>query len=309
MSSSLPHDVQEKMYRSMAGLHRCRFAKYAYAIEYDCIDPTALLPSLELKGIGGLFSAGQANGSSGYEEAAAQGLIAGINASNSVKGEAPLVLRRDQAYIGVLIDDLVTKGTLEPYRMMTARAEHRIMLRQDNADLRLTEIGYGIGLVKKERYQKMLAKKAGMKKLFDFAAQTLNRVKVKKIFEQNGEPMPERTPSFGDMCRRPEVSREQLKELVEFDMDSQAFEAAVVELKYEGYLKKQESAVSEQKKLESKTLPAKIDYSAIKALRLEARQKLAAIGQAGRISGVSPADIAVLIVYLEKAGGFGRGQR
>lgn len=305
MSSSLPHDVQEKMYRTMPGLRNCRFAKYAYAIEYDCIDPTSLMPSLETKAVKGLFSAGQTNGSSGYEEAAAQGLIAGINASLKLRGVEPLVLRRDEAYIGVLIDDLVTKGTNEPYRMMTSRAEHRIMLRQDNADLRLTEKGYALGLASKERLERMRAKKAAMGKLFEFSKQTLNRNDVKRIFAQTGEEMPEKTPTFGDLCRRPEISKELLKTVLPFDIDKQAFEAAAVELKYEGYLKKQESAVAEQKRLECKLLPEDIEYSEIKALRLEARQKLNAIrplnlGQASRISGVSPADIAVLIVYLEK---------
>ncbi len=305
MSSSMPHDVQEKMYRTLPGFENCRFAKYAYAIEYDCLDPTCLLPSLETKIVDGLFSAGQVNSSSGYEEAAAQGLMAGINAVRKLDGKQAIVLRRDQAYIGVLIDDLVTKGTEEPYRMMTARAEHRIMLRQDNADMRLTELGYEIGLVSDYRYNVMLKKKAEIQRLLEFTDKTMPRAMVEKLLTEKGEPIPQKTPTFGDLCRKPCVTPEDLKEFVDFECSEQALEAGVVEIKYAGYLKKQESAVNEQKRLEEKKLPVEIDYFSIKALRVEAQQKLNDIkplnlGQASRISGVSPADISVLIVYMQK---------
>lgn len=303
MSTSLPHDVQEKMYRTIPGLENCRFAKYGYAIEYDCLDPLSLYPSLESKHIDGLFSAGQMNGSSGYEEAAAQGLIAGINASRKLDGKEPLILRRDQAYIGVLIDDLVTKGTNEPYRMMTARAERRIMLRQDNADMRLTPIGREIGLVDDARYARMCSKRELIQKIISSSNKTLARDKVEKLFAELGEEMPQKTPTLGELCRRPSVSFKHVREFIDFDCDDETLSAAVIELKYEGYLKKEESAIKEQKRLEDKLIPADFDYEAIKALRIEARQKLAQIrplnlGQASRISGVSPADIAVLIVAL-----------
>lgn len=303
MSTSLPHDVQEKMYRTIAGLENCRFAKYGYAIEYDCLDPLSLYPSLESKHVEGLFSAGQMNGSSGYEEAGAQGLIAGINASRKIDNKDPLILRRDQAYIGVLIDDLVTKGTNEPYRMMTARAEHRIMLRQDNADMRLTPIGREIGLVDDARYERMCNKKALIDKILSMSNVTLNRARVEGLFARIGEEMPQKTPTLGELCRRPQVSFADVREFVDFDCDDETLSAAVVEMKYEGYLKKEESAIREQKRLEDKLIPADFDYNSIKALRIEARQKLAEIrplnlGQASRVSGVSPADIAVLIVAL-----------
>lgn len=304
MSTSLPHDVQEKMYRTLPGLENCRFAKYGYAIEYDCLDPLGLYPSLENKAVSCLFSAGQMNGSSGYEEAAAQGLIAGINASRKVDGKEPLILRRDQAYIGVLIDDLVTKGTDEPYRMMTARAEHRIMLRQDNADMRLTSIGREIGLVDDARFARYKEKSAMMRAVFEYANKTMPRDAVAKLFAELGEEMPEKTPTFAELCRRPSVGYRHLKPFIDFPCDDEALKAAVIELKYEGYLKKEESAIGEQKRLEDKLIPSDFDYNEIKALRLEARQKLSEIrplnlGQASRISGVSPADIAVLIVALK----------
>ncbi len=304
MSTSLPHDVQEKMYRTLPGLENCRFAKYGYAIEYDCLDPLGLYPSLENKAVSGLFSAGQMNGSSGYEEAAAQGLIAGINASRKVDGKEPLILRRDQAYIGVLIDDLVTKGTDEPYRMMTARAEHRIMLRQDNADMRLTSIGREIGLVDDARFARYKEKSAMMRAVFEYANKTMPRDAVAKLFAELGEEMPEKTPTFAELCRRSSVGYRHLKPFIDFPCDDEALKAAVIELKYEGYLKKEESAIGEQKRLEDKLIPSDFDYNEIKALRLEARQKLSEIrplnlGQASRISGVSPADIAVLIVALK----------
>lgn len=303
MSTSLPHDVQEKMYRTLPGLENCRFAKYGYAIEYDCLDPLGMYPSLESKTIEGLFSAGQMNGSSGYEEAAAQGLIAGINAARKIDGKEPLVLGRDQAYIGVLIDDLVTKGTNEPYRMMTARAEHRIMLRQDNADMRLTPIGREIGLVDDARYARYLEKKAMIENVLALSQKTMPRKQVESLFNRLGEEVPQKTPTLGEICRRPCVTYNDVKEFVDFPCDDEALSAAVVELKYEGYLKKEQAAVNEQKRLESKIIPKDFDYDSIKALRIEARQKLSQIrplnlGQASRISGVSPADIAVLIVAL-----------
>lgn len=304
MSTSLPHDVQEAMYRTLPGLENCRFAKYGYAIEYDCLDPLSMYPSLENKHIEGLFSAGQMNGSSGYEEAAAQGLIAGINACRKLDGEEPLVLGRDQAYIGVLIDDLVTKGTNEPYRMMTARAEHRIMLRQDNADMRLTPIGREIGLVTDDRWARMQEKKAMIESVIAFSSKVMPRDDVEQLFAELGEEMPQKTPTFAEICRRPAVNAAHVRRFVDFSCDDESLSAAVIELKYEGYLKKEESAVKEQKRLENKVIPKDFDYDSIKALRIEARQKLSEIrplnlGQASRISGVSPADIAVLIVAMK----------
>ncbi len=304
MSTSLPHDVQEKMYRTLPGLENCRFAKYGYAIEYDCLDPLSMYPSLENKCLEGLFSAGQMNGSSGYEEAAAQGLIAGINASRKIDGKQPLVLRRDQAYIGVLIDDLVTKGTNEPYRMMTARAEHRIMLRQDNADMRLTPVGREIGLVDDARWARMQQKKEMIDKVLAFSCKTMPREEVEKLFAELGEEVPQKTPTFAEICRRPATQAKDVKRFLDFECDDEALSAAVIQLKYEGYLKKEESAVNEQKRLENKIIPKDFDYESIKALRIEARQKLSEIrplnlGQASRISGVSPADIAVLIVAMK----------
>lgn len=304
MSTSLPHDVQEAMYRTLPGLENCRFAKYGYAIEYDCLDPLSMYPSLENKHIEGLFSAGQMNGSSGYEEAAAQGLIAGINACRKLEGKEPLVLGRDQAYIGVLIDDLVTKGTNEPYRMMTARAEHRIMLRQDNADMRLTPIGREIGLVTDDRWARMQEKKAMIESVIAFSSKVMPRDDVEQLFAELGEEMPQKTPTFAEICRRPAVNAAHVRRFVDFSCDDESLSAAVIELKYEGYLKKEESAVKEQKRLENKVIPKDFDYYSIKALRIEARQKLSEIrplnlGQASRISGVSPADIAVLIVAMK----------
>lgn len=304
MSTSLPHDVQEAMYRTLPGLENCRFAKYGYAIEYDCLDPLSMYPSLENKHIEGLFSAGQMNGSSGYEEAAAQGLIAGINACRKLEGKEPLVLGRDQAYIGVLIDDLVTKGTNEPYRMMTARAEHRIMLRQDNADMRLTPIGREIGLVTDDRWARMQEKKAMIESVIAFSSKVMPRDDVEQLFAELGEEMPQKTPTFAEICRRPAVNASHVRRFVDFPCDDESLSAAVIELKYEGYLKKEESAVKEQKRLENKVIPKDFDYDSIKALRIEARQKLSEIrplnlGQASRISGVSPADIAVLIVAMK----------
>ena len=305
MSSSLPHDVQEAMYRTVPGLEKCRFAKYAYAIEYDCIDSTALLPTLESKTVGGLYLAGQINGSSGYEEAAAQGLMAGLNAALALEGRDPLVLGRDEAYIGVLIDDLVTKGTNEPYRMMTARAEYRIKLRQDNADMRLTEKGYAAGLATEERITRTRAKRAEIERVMAAASEPLPRETAERIMRAGGEKELSKALTVGDAARRPGVREEDIAALLPFECSREALSAALVELRYSGYLARQDAAIAEQKRLESRALPPDIDYLSLSALRIEARQKLDKIrplnlGQASRISGVSPADIAVLIVLLGK---------
>lgn len=306
MSSSLPHDVQEAMYRTLPGLRHCVFAKYAYAIEYDCIDSLALYPTLESKTIKGLFFAGQLNGSSGYEEAAGQGLIAGINAVLGIQNKEKLILGREQAYIGVLIDDLVTKGTNEPYRMMTARAEHRIKLRQDDADFRLTQIGYDIGLASKARYDRMLARRAETEKIKEYCKnETIKQDAVKELYESKGLADPERGIRLEDLIKRTEFDPSELYKFVTIDVSQSALFTAFEDIKYSGYIKKQESLIEEQLKLEKKTLPQDIDYMQIEGLRLEARQKLNKVkplnlGQASRISGVSPADIAVLIVWIKR---------
>lgn len=307
MSSSLPEDVQYAMYRSVAGLENAKIVRNAYAIEYDCINPNQLKSSLEFKKVEGLFSGGQFNGSSGYEEAAAQGLIAGINASMKVLGREPLVLDRSQAYIGVLIDDLVTKETHEPYRMMTSRAEYRLILRQDNADLRLTKIGHEIGLISEERYEKLLLKEKQIaEEINRLEKATIGASKTINTFLEAHNSTPLNSGStLAELIRRPELKYEMLEEI---DKDRKPLARDVIEqvninLKYEGYIKRQLRQVEHFKKLEGKKIPENIDYDQVHSLRLEAKQKLkeirpASVGQASRISGVSPADISVLLVYL-----------
>ena len=312
MSSSLPEDVQHAMYSSVAGLEHVRIVRNAYAIEYDCIDARQLYPSLEFKKIHGLFSGGQFNGSSGYEEAAAQGLIAGINAARSIQKKEPLVLDRSQAYIGVLIDDLVTKENREPYRMMTSRAEYRLLLRQDNADLRLTKIGHEIGLISEERYQNLLEKERQI-------AQEIRRVEkvyvgtseeVQKLLESCGSTPLHSGISFAELIRRPELNYEMLAELdpQRPELLRGVGEQVNIQIKYDGYIRRQQKQVEQFQKLENKRLPEKLDYDEIPSLRTEARQKLKlvkplSVGQASRISGVSPADISVLLVWLEQKRG------
>lgn len=309
MSSSLPEEVQIEMYRTVPGLENAKMMRPAYAIEYDCIDSTNLKLSLEYKGIEGLFFAGQVNGSSGYEEAAAQGLIAGINASRKIDQKAPLVLDRSEAYIGVLIDDLVTKGTNEPYRMMTSRAEYRLMLRQDNADLRLTPKGYEIGLISKDRYDQFNEKRHLIEKEVDRLRNTVVKPsdKVNKILEKYNSSSLSTGTKLSELLKRSELNYEALKDIDENreKLPDSVVEEAEIEIKYEGYIKLQLEQIEEFKKLETKKLDANIDYEQIKGLSLEARQKLnrqkpLSVGQASRISGVSPADISVLLIYLSQ---------
>lgn len=308
MSSSLPEDVQKEFYQTIPGLENIVITRPAYAIEYDCIDPLELKPSLETRIINGLFCAGQFNGSSGYEEAAAQGLMAGINASLSINGKTPFILDRSEAYIGVLIDDLVTKGTNEPYRIMTSRAEYRLVLRQDNADLRLTERSYALGLASEERYAKFLQKKENVEK-------ERMRLEEKHVMPKEANPFLENLGSsplsnkvsLAELMKRPEVTYENLVAL-DFErpkLSSHEVHQLEVQIKYEGYIQKQINQIERFKKLENKSLREDLDYGAIDGLRIEAAQKLdqikpRSVGQASRISGVSPADINVLLVYLEK---------
>ena len=309
-SSSMPEDVQLEMLRSLPGFENAQVMRNAYAIEYDCANPLQLKASLEFKNIGGLFGAGQFNGTSGYEEAAAQGLIAGINAARKLKGEEPFILDRSEAYIGTLIDDLVTKGTNEPYRMMTSRSEYRLLLRQDNADLRLTEKGYEIGLISDERYQKFLDKKAKIKK----EKERLIHLTFPPSEEVNAYLRERKSSEIttgihaADLIRRPEIDYASMS-VIDKERPSDISEAVAnqveISIKYEGYIKRQMSQASKFRRLEKRRLPEEIDYEQISGLRLEARQKLnkikpQSIGQASRISGVSPADIAVLMVYLDK---------
>ena len=312
MSSSLPEDVQLRMYHTVPGLEHAKIVRNAYAIEYDCIPATQLKPSLEFKAIEGLFSGGQFNGSSGYEEAAAQGLIAGINAALKIKGRDPVILKRSDGYIGVLIDDLVTKDVHEPYRMMTSRAEYRLLLRQDNADLRLTPIGYEVGLIDNARYNRLREKEAAIKKEIQrLESLTIGgNEKVQTFLENHNSRMLKTGTSLADLIRRPELSYETVEELdpERPQLPDDVKEQVEIQIKYDGYIRRQLMQVEKAQKMEEKKLPADIDYNEITGLRIEARQKLdkvkpASIGQASRIAGVTPADVSVLLIYLTQKKG------
>ena len=311
MSSSLPEDVQYAMYRTVPGLENVKIVRNAYAIEYDCIDARQLKPSLEFRSIEGLFSGGQFNGSSGYEEAAAQGLMAGINAARKLQGKEAVILDRSTAYIGVLIDDLVTKESHEPYRMMTSRAEYRLLLRQDNADQRLTKVGYDIGLISEERYQKLLEKEEWIRSEIDRVTHTNvgTSEKVQSLLKGYGSTPLVSGSSLAELIRRPELSYELLSEIdlnrpvIPEELRKDVIDQVDIFIKYEGYINRQKRQVEQFKKLENKKIPENINYDLIKSLRIEAVQKLkeyrpVSVGQASRISGVSPADISVLLVYM-----------
>lgn len=309
MSSSMPDDVQQRMYRTVPGLENCRIVKNAYAIEYDCINANDLKLSLEMKSVDGLFCAGQFNGSSGYEEAAAQGLLAGINASMKLKGQEPLILKRSESYIGVLIDDLVSKDNREPYRMMTSRAEYRLLLRQDNADLRLRKYGYRVGLISQEQYDYVCWKEREIQKEME----RLRGIKIgaassnQKILREIGTSELKTAVTLAELLCRPEITYEKLKDLDPGrpELPDAVTEQVEINLKYEGYIQRQQKQVEEFNRLENRLIPENIDYDEVLSLRLEARQKLkelrpSSIGQASRMSGVTPADVAVLLIYLEK---------
>ncbi|GAA4654917.1 tRNA uridine-5-carboxymethylaminomethyl(34) synthesis enzyme MnmG [Anaerocolumna aminovalerica] len=308
MSSSLPEDVQYEMYRSVSGLENVKIVRNAYAIEYDCINPMQLKPTLEFMKIEGLFSGGQFNGSSGYEEAAAQGLIAGINVSMKLLGKEQIVLDRSEAYIGVLIDDLVTKETHEPYRMMTSRAEYRLILRQDNADIRLTKIGYKVGLIDEERYQKVVQKETSINKEIERLNNTpigANK-EVQDLLMKHESTLLKTGTTLAELIRRPELSYEILAPIDKSrpELPKDVIEQVNINIKYDGYIQRQLRQVEQYKKLENKKIPEDLDYYEVPSLRIEAKQKLdkikpISVGQASRISGVSPADISVLLVYLE----------
>ena len=306
-STSMPTDVQYEMLRSLAGFENAEIMRYAYAIEYDLAEPTQMYPTLEFKKVRGLYGAGQFNGTSGYEEAAAQGLVAGINAALAVKGEEPMILSRSSSYIGMLIDDLVTKGTREPYRVMTSRSEYRLILRQDNADLRLTDIGHRVGLIKDERYEKFVEKRRMINEEIKRIEKTViaPTEKVNRLLEGAGSSTLTTGIKLAELLRRPEISYDMLEEIDtgRKELPRGVKTTAEISIKYEGYIKRELSEVERQKKLEDKALPADIDYRSILGLRLEAAEKLDKIrpfniGQASRISGVSPADVGVLLIYL-----------
>ena len=313
MSSSLPEDVQYAMYRTVPGLENVKIVRNAYAIEYDCIDARQLKPTLEFRNVEGLFSGGQFNGSSGYEEAAAQGLLAGINAARKLQGKEGIILDRSEAYIGVLIDDLVTKESHEPYRMMTSRAEYRLLLRQDNADQRLSRIGYEVGLISEERYQRVVDKMYWIEKEIE-RLEHVNigaNSEVQELLKQYGSTPLNSGTTLAELIRRPELSYEKLESLDKMHpqlpegLKNEILEQVNINIKYDGYIKRQKKQVEQFKKLENKKIPENIDYDAVKSLRIEAVQKLkeyrpVSIGQASRISGVSPADISVLLVYMEQ---------
>ncbi len=307
LSTSMPHDVQRAMYASVEGLENADIVRYGYAIEYDCIDTLDVLPTLEFKKVEGVYTAGQINGTSGYEEAAAQGLMAGLNASLKLRGLPPFVLRRDEAYIGVLIDDLVTKGTDEPYRMMTSRAEHRICLRQDNADFRLTEKGYSTGLVTEERYAAYQKRKAAYEKALEEMQTRVSQKEASEFLKNYGYEETRGSVTYADMIKRSVPLKDVIARFGGFEeFSANVKETAEITVKYEGYLKQGLELIERAKRLENKLLPSDIDYFSIKGLRLEAQEKLDKIrpfnlGQAGRISGVNPADVSVLMVYLATA--------
>ena len=308
-STSLPTDVQYEMMKTLPGFENAEIMRYAYAIEYDCAEPTEMLPTLEFKKVKGLYGAGQFNGTSGYEEAAAQGLVAGINAALAVKGEEPMILSRDSSYIGVLVDDLVTKGTREPYRMMTSRSEYRLLLRQDNADLRLTDIGHRVGLIDGERYAKFLEKKAAIEKEISRLERTTvpPSDEVNSLLREHNSTEITTGIKLAELLRRPEITYKALSSIDKErpELPSSVIRTAEVQVKYEGYIKRELAEAAKQKKLEEKKLPKDISYKDILGLRLEAAEKLDKIrpespGQASRISGVNPADISVLLIYLSQ---------